>query len=358
MQSIGQLKTEGEMYLQTNQTTTRPPDAQPLLGRTFIDLFAGLGGFRLALESLGAKSVYSSEINPEVRAVYADNFGEMPDGDITKVDAASIPDHDILCAGFPCQPFSITGRKRGFQDSRGTLFFDIARIIEAKLPSVVFLENVSNFAVHDRGKTLRVVQDTIQRLGYSFSYQVINAAKHGVPQQRKRVYMVCFREDAHYISFQFPQPVPLTKHVQDVLLDDESLVEHLYRDRELILPSKPINDVPSDKPIRCCSVNLGRQGERIYSIKGTAITLCATGGGLFGKTGGYLINGRPRGLHPRECARLMGFPDCYRLDSNSRQAYRQLGNSVAVPVIRAIGEQIGLALNATKGGQTHYAACY
>lgn len=334
------------MRLQSNQIITHPPDTQPLLGRMFIDLFAGLGGFRLALESLGARCVYSSEINPEVRAVYANNFGEIPDGDITRVDAASIPKHDILCAGFPCQPFSISGRRRGFQDSRGTLFFDIARIIKAKLPPVLFLENVSNLAVHDGGKTIQVIQDTIQSLGYSFSYQVINAARHGVPQQRKRVYMVCFREEAHYISFQFPQPIPLTRHVQDILLDDEALVEHLYRDRELIFPSKPINDVPSDKPIRCCVVNLGRQGERIYSTQGTAITLCSTGGGLFGKTGGYLVNGRPRSLHPRECARLLGFPDSYRLDSNPRQAYRQLGNSVAIPVIQRIAEQIGLALNA------------
>ena len=137
-------------------------------GMTFIDLFAGLGGFRIALESLGAKCVYSNEWDIPVQEVYAENFGDIPEGDITKVDEKSIPDHDILCAGFPCQAFSISGKQRGFEDSRGTLFFDVARIVKEKKPKVVFLENVKNFATHDEGRTLAVVKSTMEELGYDF----------------------------------------------------------------------------------------------------------------------------------------------------------------------------------------------
>lgn len=139
----------------------------------FIDLFAGLGGFRLALESLGAECVYSNEWDTAAQEVYRDNFGDIPDGDITKVDETTIPDHDILCAGFPCQAFSISGKQRGFEDSRGTLFFDVARIVKAKKPKIVFMENVKNFATHDGGKTLDVVKGTMEELGYSFNQRVL-----------------------------------------------------------------------------------------------------------------------------------------------------------------------------------------
>ena len=166
-----------------------------LEGYKFIDLFAGLGGFRIALESLGAKCVYSNEWDKAVCQVYKDNFGDYPDGDITKVDEKKIPDHDILCAGFPCQAFSISGNQRGFEDSRGTLFFDVARIVKEKKPKVVFMENVKNFASHDNGRTLMVVKKTMEQLGYSFFYQVLNAKDYGIPQKRERVYMVCFRKD-------------------------------------------------------------------------------------------------------------------------------------------------------------------
>ena len=154
---------------------------QTLSEYTFIDLFAGLGGFRLALESLGASCVYASEWDECVRNVYADNFGDMPEGDITKIDESSIPDHDILCAGFPCQAFSISGSQKGFLDSRGTLFFDVARIAIAKRPKVVFMENVRNFASHDGGKTLAVVKRTMEDAGYDFYYQVLDAADYGIP---------------------------------------------------------------------------------------------------------------------------------------------------------------------------------
>lgn len=315
-----------------------------LEGYNFIDLFAGLGGFRLALESLGAKCVYSSEWDEPVRKVYADNFGDVPDGDITQVDENNVPNHDILCAGFPCQAFSISGKQRGFDDSRGTLFFDVARIVKAKKPKIVFMENVKNFASHDNGRTLEVVKTTMEELGYTFHQKVLNAIDYGIPQKRERIYMVCFRNDLEISNFTYPKPFPLTKHVEDFLLEDEKLVEDLYVER----PDTYFNGVEdnkySNKPIRLGIVNKGGQGERIYSTKGIAITLSAYGGGVFSKTGGYLINNKTRKLHPRECARIMGYPDSYKICSRKNQAYKQFGNSVVIDVLQLIAQEIGYSL--------------
>ena len=319
--------------------------SNPLSGLTFIDLFAGLGGFRLALESCGAKCVYSNEWDNFAQDVYKNNFGETPDGDITKVNENSIPNHDILCAGFPCQAFSISGNQKGFEDNRGTLFFDVARIIKAKLPKVVFMENVKNFATHDTGKTLQIVQNTLDALGYSFYQKVINAADFGIPQKRERLYMVCFRKDLLISSFNFPRSLVLSRFVEDVLLDDESLIQNLYVERKDVTYNNEQNNSYNNKPIRLGIVNKGGQGERIYSTKGVAITLSANGGGIFSKTGGYLINGKPRKLHPRECARLMGYPDSYKLCKSNSQAYKQLGNSVVIDVLQYIAVEIGNSLN-------------
>ena len=316
-----------------------------LTGYTFIDLFAGLGGFRLSLESMGAKCVYSNEWDVPAQEVYAANFGDTPEGDITKVDENSIPDHDILCAGFPCQAFSISGKQRGFEDSRGTLFFDVARIVKAKKPKVVFMENVKNFAVHDNGRTLQIVKATMEELGYTFYQKVLNSVNYGMPQKRERIYMVCFRNDLNVTSFVYPKPFPLTKHVEDFLLDDESMVEKLYVDRPDTVYNGVTDDTYSDTSIRLGIVNKGGQGERIYSTKGIAITLSAYGGGVFAKTGGYLVNGRPRRLHQRECARIMGYPDTYIMAKSANQAYKQFGNSVVVDVLQYICIEIGKALN-------------
>ena len=315
-----------------------------LKGVTFIDLFAGMGGFHVALESLGAKCVYANEWDKDAQEVYESNFGIKPDGDITQVDEKTIPDHDILCAGFPCQAFSISGKRLGFNDSRGTLFFDVARIVKEKKPKVVFMENVKNFASHDGGKTMAVVKATMEELGYTFDYKVLNAVDYGVPQKRERVYMVCFRNDIDSSEFSFPKPFKLMKHVEDFLLDDEEMVKHLYIQREDTYYNDTIDDKYSDKAIRLGIVNKGGQGERIYSTKGIAITFSAYGGGVFAKTGGYLVNGRPRRLHPRECARLMGYPDNYIISPKASQAYKQLGNSVVVDVIQFIALNIGKTL--------------
>lgn len=315
-----------------------------LKGITFIDLFAGLGGFRIALESLGAKCVYSNEWDESVKKVYADNFGEIPDGDITQVNEKSIPSHDILCAGFPCQAFSISGKQLGFEDSRGTLFFDVARIVKEKKPKIVFMENVKNFAKHDNGNTLAIVKATMEELGYQFHYKILNAVDYGIPQKRERVYMVCFRNDLNITEFKYPQPFKLTHHVEDFLLQDEESVKHLYVKRPDTYYNKIKDDKYSNKSIRLGIINKGGQGERIYSTKGIAITLSAYGGGVFSKTGGYLINGKPRKLHPRECARIMGYPDSYKICKSATQAYKQFGNSVVIDVLQLIAIQISEAL--------------
>ena len=315
-----------------------------LKGYTFIDLFAGLGGFHLALESLGAECVYANEWDVPAQNVYNTNFGILPEGDITKVDEKTIPDHDIVCAGFPCQAFSISGKRLGFQDSRGTLFFDVARIVKEKRPKVVFMENVKNFAAHDGGRTIAVVEATMRELGYTFDYRVLNAVNYGIPQKRERVYMVCFRDDIAQNGFNFPKPFKLTRHVEDFLLDDKDIPAKLYVNR----PDTVYNGIEDNKysntSIRLGIVNKGGQGERIYSAKGIAITFSAYGGGAFAKTGGYLVNGKPRKLHPRECARLMGYPDSYIICPNFNEAYKQFGNSVVVDVLQLIAVQIGKTL--------------
>ena len=306
-----------------------------LSGFKFIDLFAGIGGFRLALESFGAECVYSSEWDRFAQETYYENYGEMPDGDITLVDETQIPDHDILCAGFPCQAFSISGNQRGFEDSRGTLFFDVARIVNAKRPKVVFMENVKNFARHDNGNTLLVVRKTMEELGYDFYAQVLKAVSFNIPQNRERIYMVCFRKDLHIPSFSFPRPVELTRHLEDLLLPGRLTGDCVIKRSDLNLSATDIG-TSSDKPVRIGYVGKGGQGERIYSPKGIAITLSAHGGGVFSKTGGYYINGQTRKLALRECARIMGFPDTFIINSNINQAYTQFGNSVVVDVLQYI----------------------
>lgn len=319
-------------------------EKQYLKGMKFIDLFAGLGGFRIALESLGAECVYSNEWDKQVQKVYEENFGEIPDGDITKVNENMIPDHDILCAGFPCQAFSISGKQQGFDDSRGTLFFDVARIVRAKKPKIVFMENVKNFAKHDNGRTLAVVKSTMEELGYNFYKSILNAADYGIPQKRERIYMVCFRNDLEINDFSYPKPFELTQYLEDFLLDDESMVNDLYINRPDTLFNGNEDNNYDSKSIRLGIVNKGGQGERIYSAKGIAITLSANGGGVFSKTGGYLINGKTRKLHPRECARIMGYPDSYKICEKPNQAYKQFGNSVVIDVLQFIGIEIGKAM--------------
>lgn len=303
-----------------------------------IDLFAGIGGFHLAFKSFGADVIYASEWDKDAADVYFDNFGITPTGDITKISADDIPDHDVLCAGFPCQAFSISGNQKGFDDSRGTLFFDVARIVKKKKPRLVFMENVKNFASHDNGRTLSVVKKTMEELGYSFFYDVLNAADYGVPQSRNRIYMLAFRDDLGVTKFTFPKPIPLEKIVKNVLLPKEITGKYEIIRNDVIM--KQITEKKSTSPLRLGIVNKGGQGERIYSVLGTAITLSAYGGGVGAKTGIYLVDNKLRRLAPRECARLTGFPEGYKIAASDNIAYKQFGNSVVVDVLQFIIEEI------------------
>lgn len=300
----------------------------------FIDLFAGIGGFRIALNNLGAKCVFSSEWDKEAQKTYEMNFGEMPAGDITKIDEKDVPDHDILCGGFPCQAFSISGKQKGFNDVRGTLFFDIVRIVKEKKPKILFLENVRNLISHDNKKTLNTILRILDEIGYNVFHEVINASEHGCVTSRKRVYFVCFRKNLGIKDFNFPKPTYQERYLSDII--DKNINEQDYViNREDIVVKKNQNQNKL-KPIRIGQISKGGQGERIYSIDGHAITLSAHGGGVASKTGAYLINGNVRKLTPNECRKVMGFPEDFKINPSKSQAYQQFGNSVVIPVIQKI----------------------
>ncbi len=307
-----------------------------LNGIRFIDLFAGIGAFRMALESFGAECVFSSEWDKDAQQTYHANYGDMPEGDITKINERDIPAHDILCAGFPCQPFSISGKMNGFSDTRGTLFFDVARIAKYHKPKIILMENVKNFASHDKGRTLAVVTNTLNDIGYDVYDDVLNAADYNVPQKRERIYFVCFRKDLNISDFCFPKPKSLTIHLRDILVNDAEVPEELFIHRDDIIMKDHVIDHESNTSLRLGIVNKGGQGERIYSINGTAITLSAYGGGVGAKTGLYHVHNGIRRLTPRECARLDGFPDSFVLPKNRNVAYKQFGNSIVVDVLQYI----------------------
>ena len=311
----------------------------------YIDLFCGVGGFRYALDSIGTRCVFSSDIDPDARLSYARNWGEEPAGDITQIEVQAIPEHDVLCGGFPCQPFSISGNQGGFEDARGTLLHEILRIARHHQPRVLFLENVKNFLGHAEGKTLATTLSLLNRAGYEVHYSLLNASHYGVAQKRERVYFVAFRKDLGITEFHFPEPTNVDCAVEDILLseNDSRLVDLVIeRDDLRLKPELPTER--ENRPIRIGTVGKGGQGERVYSPKGHAITLSAFGGGIGAKTGMYLIDQRIRRLHPEECARLMGFPQDFQLHDRRNVCYKQFGNSVAVPVVRAVFKSIEHAL--------------
>ena len=311
----------------------------------FIDLFAGIGGFHLALSKINGECVFASEWDKDCQKVYEKNFGLKPHGDITKINEKDIPQHEILCAGFPCQAFSISGKRLGFKDTRGTLFFDVARIIKHHNPKIVLLENVKNFLTHDNGNTINVVKKTLEELNYNVFYKVLNSSNYGVPQKRERIYIVAFNQKLKIKNFQFPSNQNIFVSLESCLLPDNLT-------KDLVLKRKDVNlkkniDISKDifgnypqKPIRLGHVNKGGQGERIYSPKGHAVSLTAYGGGIGSKTGLYLINKKLRKLSPRECARITGFPDSFHLSENKNHSYKQFGNSVVVNVLDFIINEI------------------
>lgn len=280
---------------------------------TFIDLFAGIGGFHLAFHNLGAKCVFVSEWDDAARKTYETNFkkidpklfvGKNFAGDITKVNEKEIPNFDILTGGFPCQPFSHAGYKRGFADSRGTLFHDIARIIKEKKPAAYFIENVSHLLKHDDGRTFTAIKKIIEEdLGYSFHYKIVRASDFNLPQHRPRLFMVGFRNKK--IKFEFPEPVKLTKTMSDIFG----------------------GDVP--KKIGY-TLRVGGRGSGIHDRR---------------NWDAYMVNGKVQRLTPREGKKMMGFPKDFAFPVSDAQAMKQLGNAVAVPAIQATAVQILKALN-------------
>ncbi len=317
-------------------------NSEKLKGLKFIDLFAGIGGFHYALRSFGAECVFASDIDKNSAQIYYENHRLQPAGDITQISAAEIPQHDILCGGFPCQAFSISGNRKGFEDTRGTLFFDIARITSLHLPSILFLENVKNFVRHDNGNTLETVLSTLSQLGYKVYYKVLNTSDFGLPQNRERVYIVAFRVDKYSdISFKFPSEISKSS-LYDILEDHPEGAKVIERPDINIYKNINEDDVifnqisPPNRPVQVGIVNKGGQGERIYHPIGHAITLSAYGGGVGAKTGLYKTNGVVRKLSPRECARVQGFPESFRYHSRTNEAYKQFGNSVSIDVLQHI----------------------
>lgn len=307
----------------------------------FIDLFCGIGGFRQALGKRGHQCVFSSDWDPHAQLMYRQNYGDSPIGDITEVAEQDIPKHDVLCGGFPCQPFSISGNQRGFQDARGTLLHEILRVIKTTKPRVLLLENVRNYLSHDGGRTMSTTLDLLHFAGYKVFYKTLNASDFGVPQKRERLFFVCFREELGVQQFSFPQPVMTDVALEDILLshDDPRLTELIVL-RDDLRMKKKLPKYRENRPLRIGTVGKGGQGERVYSPKGHAITLSAFGGGIGAKTGMYLIGNHIRRLHPEECRRIMGFPEGFILHPKPNVSYKQFGNSVVVPLVNAIMEEI------------------
>ena len=272
--------------------------------QSFIDLFAGIGGFRTALQNKGMRCVFSSEIDKYASDAYKENFGELPKGDITKIASHDIPQHDVLCAGFPCQPFSISGNRNAFDDSRGLLFYEIVRIAKERKPLVMILENVRNILTMQQGYVLNTIQKEIENIGYAFTYSLLNSSHFGIPQSRIRVYMVCIRKDTS-LYYEERKPTLEKKFLKDILIENEKCDHLVVKSKKItILKESTENEL---RPVRVGLLNKGYQGERIYSPNGHAITLSANGGGAGSRTGLYLVDGKVRKLHIDECKVLMGF---------------------------------------------------
>lgn len=304
---------------------------------TFIDLFCGIGGFRLAMESICGICVFSSDKSRRARETYFSNFHEVPAGNITKIEAEDIPPFDVLCGGFPCQPFSMAGKKRGFEDKRGQMFFEIARIVKHHKPKALFLENVAHLIRHDGGRTFRVITETLDGLGYDVHYKVLAASDYGVAQIRKRVCLVCFRKDLQ-AEFSFPEPT-----FEDVAVEDflESIVDESYfLDPDLVTFYKPDIETRTLDTYRLGYVGTPGQGRRVYSAKGVSATFVVSARGPCGGTEAYLVNGRVRRPTPAEAKRIMGFPEDFLFPVTDSKALELLGNSVAVPVLKRIAGQM------------------
>lgn len=312
---------------------------------TSIDLFAGIGGIRLGFEQTNrVRNIFSSEIDPFACKTYHANFGDNPHCDVTKIDENSLPNFDILLAGFPCQAFSIAGKRGGFDDTRGTLFFDVARILKAKKPKAFLLENVKGLTNHNKGKTLQTILEVLRNdLGYTVYTQLLNAKDYNVPQNRERIYLVGFKTP---ISFEFPRPKPLKRAVKDIVESQEVSSKYYLSDTYLntlkrhrqrheakgngfgyeILKSEGISN----------TLVVGGMGKERTLIRDTRLTDFTPKTRIKGEINGEFI----RKTTPREWARLQGFPDSYHIPVSDAQAYKQFGNSVCVTVIHEIAKEM------------------
>ena len=293
-----------------------------------IDLFAGIGGIRLGFEAQGGESVFSSEWDASAQKTYQANFGEIPYGDITKIEPEEIPAFDVLLAGFPCQPFSQAGFKRGFADTRGTLFFNVARIINYHRPKVVFLENVKRLKTHDGGNTFEVIKGTLEEMGYEVHAQVLNAKNFGVPQNRERIYIIGFLGKT---NFKFPEGVIAKKILGEIL---EKKVD----------PKYTISDKLWAGHQRRKKEHIEKGNGFGYSMFNEKSEYTSTISARYYKDGSEILieqkNKNPRKLTPREAARLQGFPEDFIIPVSDAQAYKQFGNSVAVPVIMELAKRV------------------
>lgn len=327
-----------QYYLPIQWDIPFPPPTNPKF--KFIDLFAGIGGIRLAFQNLGGKCVFTSEWDTYSKKTYEANFGEVPFGDITKISEEEIPDHDILLGGFPCQPFSIAGvskknalgRAHGFLDeTQGTLFFDVARIIKHKKPSAFLLENVKNLVSHDKGKTFKVITETLKELGYSIHFKVLDG-KYFVPQHRERIIIVGFKSSIFRgeETFQFPAMGEAKYAIKEILEEEVdkkyTLSDHLWN---------YLQQYAAKHKAKGNGFGFG-----LTDLNGISRTMSAR----YYKDGAEILipqNGKaPRRLTPRECARLQGFPDSFLIPVSDNQAYKQFGNSVVSPLIQAVGKNI------------------
>ena len=305
----------------------------------FIDLFAGIGGIRLGFESAGGRCVFSSEFDEDACRTYEANFGERPSGDITKISAVDIPDFDVLLGGFPCQAFSIIGKREGFENETcGTLFFDIERILRDKRPKAFMLENVKNLTAHDGGNTFRVILSHLSALGYHVHSRVLDAIDYGVPQKRERIIIVGFIDD---VPFSFPEPVPESerKRLEDVLekdVDDKYYVRDAIRESRL----RRLKDPDYPRPYISHENKSGSVTPHPYSS-------CLRAGA----SANYILINDERRPTERELLRFQGFPEDFKVVVPYGKIRRQTGNSVAVPVIRAVARQMIAALKDYESGK-------
>jgi len=299
----------------------------------YIDLFCGIGGFRLAIQNVGQRfgvkteCVFSTDIDPGCQKAYEANFGERPHGDITKIDSQDIPRHDILLAGFPCQPFSIIGNGKGFDDTRGTLFFEIARILEAKKPRAFVLENVKQLVGHNSGRTLSRIIEVLKQLGYHSDYMILNALNFGLPQKRERVFIVGFSRP---VLFLWPQGGVPMKPLKEIL---EPNPPPKYFASEYIRKKRHSVRKPTKEPTIWHENKSGNIGVYPYS--------CALRAGA---SYNYLLVNGERRLTPREMLRLQGFPDSFKIVCNYAQTRKQAGNALPVPVAEAVIAEVFKAL--------------